>query len=174
MATEVTTPSSDQWTWRRSLERAYERLEAKGIKRLPQPIYEYRDLGEIERVEQLGEEALANMMIRYLAWYSYVTVEYAYAKAAYSSFDEIYEVLLGETMHNISKTQDGRVVKDVLKSLAIQSNEQLKECHRVRVENMQMMQILEGMVKSLEIRSRAIESEQIRRASVRKVEVSRF
>ena len=114
------------------------------------------------------------MLTRYLAWYSYVTAEYAYAKAAFNSFDEIYDVLLGEQMHLVSKTQDGRIVKDVLKSIAIQQHEVLKEHHRTRVELMQSMLMLEGMVKSLEIRSRGVEAEAIRRASARKVEVSRF
>lgn len=164
----------DQWTWNKAIEQAHERLEARGIKRLPQPIHAYRDLGEIERIENLGDDALANMLTRYLAWYSYVTVEFSYAKAAFNSFDEIYDVLLGEQMHNVSKTQDSRIVKDVLKSLAIQSNDVLKEHHRTRVELMQSMMLLEGMVKSLDIRSRGVEAEAIRRASARKVEVSRF
>ena len=46
--------TADQWTWNRAIEQAHERLAARGIKRLPQPIHAFRDLGEIEYIENLG------------------------------------------------------------------------------------------------------------------------
>ena len=165
--------TSSEWTWRRALEQAYERLSERGIQRMPRPSHEYKDLGEVEEVERLGDVALANMMVRTQSWYSYATSELAYAKAAQAGFDEIYEVVLGTQMNRVSKTSDSRIVKDVLKSLAIDGDENLKSHHRSRVEHLQMVMLLEGTVKSLEIRCRALEGEQIRRASQRKVEVHR-
>ena len=163
------TTTSD-WTWKRSVDKAHGRLQERGLHRLPSPNYRYEDLGEINSIEEVSDVALANMMLRHQAWYSYATVELSYAKAAYASFEEIYEVLLGTEMNRISKTQEGRLVKDVLKSLAIKNNESLKDQHRRKVELLQDVQLLEGMVQGLSIRCRALESESIRRASVRKIE----
>ena len=159
-----------EWTWKRSVEQAQQRLAARGLARLPQPIYQYQDLGEIESIESLNEVNLSNMMIRNSSWYSFATVELAYAKSEFSSFEEIYQVLLGEEMNDINQHREGRILKDVLQSLAVQGNEDLKAAFQKRVDMLQNMQLLEGMVKGLEIRCKAIENESIRRASVRKLE----
>ena len=161
---------SSEWTWKKALDQAEARLKSRGIERLAQPEHEYKDLGTIEDIADVGDVHLANLLFRHQVWYSYVTVEMAYARASLASFDEIYDVFLGEAMHNTSKTQDSRVVKEVLKSISIQGNEPLKNWHRGKVEYMQSYTLLEGMVKSLEIRCKALESESIRRASTRRVE----
>ena len=167
--------SSDvqKWTWAKAVEAAEKRLEARGLQRFPRPSYEYKDLGEVENVERISEEALANMLSRHLSWYSYASVELAYAKAAYSGLDEIYEALLGEAMYTVAQEREGRPVKDVLKGLAIKEDERLNMFFKKRLEQQQDVQLLEGMVKGLEIRSRAVEAEAIRRASLRRVEVNR-
>ena len=161
---------AQDWTWKRSVEQAQQRLAAKGLTRLPQPVYQYQDLGEIESIERLNEVDLANMQVRNSAWYSYVAVELAYAKAAFSAFEEMYDVLLGVEMNNINKHREGRMLKDVLQSLAVQGNENLKKSFQKRLDMLQDVTLLEGMVKGLEIRCRAVENESIRRASVRKLE----
>ena len=97
---------------------------------------------------------LAILLFRHQAWYSYATTELAYAKAALASFEEIYDVFLGKEMHDRAKTQDSRVVKDVLRALCIAENENLRSWQRGKVEYMQQHMILEGMVKSLDIRCR--------------------
>ena len=165
--------TQEQWTWNDAVAKAQERLSNRGLDRLSKPSHEYKDLGAIEHIENLGDEALSNLYTRYMAWHSYATVEFAYTQAAYASIDEIYEVLLGEEMYSISQEQDTRVIKDVLKSLAIQSNEKLKMVFRRRNELAQEVTLLDGMVKGLSIRATAVESESIRRASVRRLEGSR-
>lgn len=162
-----------QYTWRRSVEQAHERLVARGLKRFPEPVHAYDDLGEIENITELGDIKLADMAMRLNSWYSYSTVELAYKKAAYASLEEIYEVLVGEAMYQGSLTNNLRVVKDVLRSMSIQNSDTLRYWHRQKIDLMQDVQLLEGTVKGLEIRCRAVESEQIRRASQRRVEVAR-
>ena len=67
---------------------------------------------------------------------------------------------------------DTKVVKDVLKSLAIKGSEELMRAHQNRIELQQNYILLEGMTKSMEIQVKALESETIRRASSRKIEAS--
>lgn len=161
----------EQWTWRKAVLLAEQRLAERGLTRFQQPQHEYRDLGEVEKIERVGAEALANMMTRHLAWYSYAMVELAYAKAGLHVLDEIYSVQLAEEMNALSKTQDTRILKDVLKGMAINQSEPLKRAVRRRMERQSEVELLEGTVKGLEIRCRALEAEQIRRHSARKVEV---
>ena len=158
------------WTWNESIKQAHKRLEQRGLKRMVQPTQDYQDLGDIEHIEDVGDHTLANMLTRHLAWYSYATVELAYSRAALSSLTELYEVELGEEMNNVAKTKDSRVVKDVLKGIAVQQSERLTMIYRKRLELIQDVNLLEGMVNGLSIRAKACESEAIRRASTRKVE----
>ena len=158
------------WTWEAAYGKAEERLADRGLTRFAKPLHEYADLGEVENIEQLPDGALANMGTRYSAWYSYATVELSYARAAYASISEIFEATLGVAMHNISKTQDGRTVKDMLKGMAILGNEAVRGLYERKTELQQEYMLLEGTVKGLEIRVRGIEAEAIRRASARKME----
>ena len=160
----------EEYTWRRAVNAAHERLKGKGISRLAQPMHEYQDLGNIEAIDKVHDVALANMLTRHQAWYSYATTELAFSNAELYCLDEIYDVLIGEEMYKISLTKDGRPTKDVLKSLAIQGNEVLKYWHRRKMDLGQDVKLLEGMVSGLSIRCRALESESIRRASQRRVE----
>lgn len=173
MTIEEMKEQQTQFTWKTSVERAQERLRGRGIVRFPQPTYGYQELGEVEDIVKLGDKALATMTMRHQGWYSYVTVELAFARAALGALDEIYDVLLGEEMHKVALTKDGRIVKDVLKSLAIQGDELLKTWHQRRIDEVQDVQLLEGMVSGLAIRSKALNDEGIRRASARKVEYPR-
>ena len=162
-----------QWAWGRAVAQAKERLAAKGIRPLPKPRHEYEDLGETIDIEELSDAGLANRQARTHAWHAYVTVEVAYAKAEFYSFDEVYDVFLGDEMYSQSRQHTGRVVKEMLKSLAILNNETLREYHRRRIELQLNMQLLDGMERGLAIQARALESESIRRASARRVELGR-
>lgn len=163
-------PIVSQWTWNSAIEKAHQRMADKGLSKLKTPSHPFRDLGSIENIESVNDDELANMLTRHLAWYSYATVELAYAKAAYNSLDEIFEAKLGEEMNRIARTQDSRLVKDILRGIAIQKSEDIKPFFRKRIELQQEMQLLEGTVKGLEIRARGVEAEAIRRASARKME----
>ena len=165
--------SMDQWTWRTALAQATQRLADRGLVRLNRPVHEYKDLGELEDIEKVTDLALANMLFRYQAWYSYASVELSYAEVELASFDEVFEVKVAAKMHIVAKTQEGRVLKDVLRSLAINSDEELKGGLRSKIEYEQSVGLLRGLVRGLDIRCRALEQESIRRASARKVEVSR-
>lgn len=158
------------WTWQKAVQLAEQRLIDRGLSKLSRPEYDYIELGSIDEVEGVGETALANIAWRHSAWYSYASVELAYSRSAFHALDEIYDTLLGEAMNKVAKTQDSKMVKDILKGIAIQTDEPLKRYFRKRIELQQEMNLLEGMVNGLAIRCKAIESELIRRASLRKIE----
>ena len=134
------------WTWSKAVKLAHDRLESRGLSKLSQPEYDYQDIGNIEQIESVGDQALANMLTRHLAWYSYATVELSDLKSSLTSLTELFEVELGEEMNNVAKTQDSKVVKDVLKGIAIQKNDKLTAMFRKRVELIQEINLLEGMV----------------------------
>lgn len=161
------------WTWHESAIQAKRRLAERGFGKTPPPAHRYRDLGEIEAIEQLGDHALANMSTRHLAWYAYATEQLAEAKSEHASLNEMFEMMLGNEMARVAKTDTGRMVKDVLRGVAIDRSEDLKKVFRRHLELMQDVQLLEGAVKSLEIRCRALEAEAIRRASSRRVDSGR-
>ena len=168
----MVTPEAE-WTWREAVREATARLDSKGLTIPKKPVSDYESLSDIVNLEGLSDQKLANLMGRCYAWYSYATVEMAYSKAKLISFDEIYEVMLGKEMHRLGRTQEGRVVKDVLRSMAIMQSDNLRACHRLRIELQLNCQMLEGLVRGLEIQSKALESESIRRASERRLEGSR-
>ena len=160
---------ADAWGWRKVVTEARTKLEAQGFPMLPQPVNALDDLGFIEDVEAVNAIPLANMTVRHQAWFSYATTEYGVAHAEFKAFEEILEVKLGEEMHKLAKAEGSRVVKDVLKAMAIAGDEGLRNGFRKRVELEQRDRRLEALVKGLEIRCRALESEQIRRATAAKV-----
>ena len=172
----MTTPTTEaQWTWGQAVRAAHNRLEERGLHRLRRPLNDPEDLGGIPEIDKLGDETLANMLARAHAWHAYATVELAYALAELGSFDEIYEIKLGEEMNRVGKNQDGqRVVKDVLRSISIMGSETLTAYHRKRTELSIDKDLLQGLVKGMEIQARALESEAIRRASTRRLEGGRF
>ena len=159
-----------QWTWRAAVERAQQRLEERGLVRFSKPRTAYEELDDIEELESFNEVKIAGLLARYTAWYSYATVELAYARAAYTGLDEIYDVVMGQEMLTVSRTQDGKVVKDILKGVAVQNSPVLKRYHLKRVELQQDVTLLEGFVKGSELRCKLLESELIRRAAARKIE----
>ncbi len=162
-------PPEDAWSWRKVVTDARTKLEAQGFPMLPQPVNALDGLGFIEDVEQVNAIALANMTVRHQAWFSYATTEYGVAHAELRAFEEILDVKLGEEMHKLAKQEGARVVKDVLKAMAIAGDEGIRNGFRRKVELEQRDRRLEGLVKGLEIRCRALESEQIRRATAAKV-----
>ena len=166
-------PEVENWSWRRVTADARQRLIDKGYPLLPQPKSSLDELGYVEDVEALSGPALANMTVRHQAWYAYLTTQLAVVSAELTALEEILEVLLGERMHEIGQTMDKREVKDVLKALAIQRDDVIKGWFRRKMELVQDSVLLGGTVKGLEIRCRGLESEQIRRATVLKVEGGR-
>ena len=70
-----------EWVWSDAVRKAQERLEKRGLTRLVKPQYNYLDLGEIENIEEIGDIMLANLITRHMSWYSFSTVELAYAGA---------------------------------------------------------------------------------------------
>ena len=171
---EKTTEKGDtSWGWRKVVDEARQRLVDRGFPILAKPQNNLDDLGFIEAVETVSPIALANMTMRHQAWFSYVTVEHAFARAELRALEEILDVMLGERMHEIGRTADGRVVKDVLRSLAIVGDDKLKMWFRRRIELEQNDRLLEGLTRGLEIRVRALEGEGIRRAVAQKIEGGR-
>ena len=164
--------NTEKWTWSKSVEKAKERLEERGLYRVPQPIRNIGFLGEINEIDRITDIALANMLVHAYGWYQYATVELAYAKAEFYSFEEMYDMYVGNGMQETSKMYEGRVVKDILKSLAILGSEELTRAHQNRIELQQNHILLEGMVKNIEIQVKALESETIRRASTRRMETA--
>ena len=161
--------NDNKFTWQFAVAEAIRRVGERGLQRIQQPIHRYTDLGEIDNIEFLSDDVLANMLIRYNAWYSYATSELAFAKASLQSLNEMWEVLVAEGMVDYSKTSEVKLTKDVLRGMAIRSNTTLDAYFKERVLRMEEATILEGMVKSLDIRSDAVKSEFIRRASDKKV-----
>ena len=159
-----------EWVWSDAVRKAQERLEKRGLIRLPKPQYKYMDLGEIDNIEEIGDIMLANMMVRYLSWYSFSTVELAYAGATAAALDEMYSIKQSEVMDNISKNRDTKILKDVLKGMSVYKDDDLQILFQQKMEVDQVVRLLEGTVKGLEIRCRALENESIRRATARKVE----
>ena len=162
----------EKWTWSKSIEKAKQRLEEKGLYRIPQPIRNIGFLGEISDIDRITDITLANMLTHAYGWSQYTTVALAYAKAEFYSFEEMYDMYVGSEMQETAKLYDTKVVKDVLKSLAIKGSEELMRAHQNRIELQQNYILLEGMTKSMEIQVKALESETIRRASSRKIEAS--
>lgn len=162
------------WSWKTVVEQARKSLAQKGFPQPTQPTSELEDLGTIENIENLVGLALANLTIRYHAWYSYATVELAYTHAANKALDEILDIRIGREMHILANRGEGpKPTKEVLRALAIDGNEGLKAWFRKKVQGDQQVRLLEGTVKGLEIRCRALESEQIRRATAQKLEGGR-
>ena len=161
------------WDWKAAVDKARRDIVEQGFPTLGKPTTPLVELGAIEQVEGISSVQLSNMSIRHQAWYSYVTVEYAAAHAELRALEEVLEVKLGEQMYTLGKVQDGRVVKDVLRAVAISQSEELRALVRRKVELEQRDRLLEGLAKGLEIRCRALESESIRRISAQKVEVGR-
>ena len=90
-----------------------------------------------------------------------------------AALDEMYLVKQSEVMDNISKNRDTKILKDVLKGMAVYKDDALQILFQQKVEVDQVVKLLEGTVKGLEIRCRALETERfikIRRATVRKLE----
>ena len=91
-------------------------------------------MGEIDRIEEVADGPLANMLIRYMSWYSYATVELSYAKVTAAALNEIFELKVANEMSKAAKTQEGRTVKDVLRGIAIQTSEELTSMERQKIE----------------------------------------
>lgn len=162
------------WSWRKVVDGAREKLRSQGFPQPIRPTKDLEDLGSIEAIEALSGIALANLTVRHQAWYSYTTVEFAYSHAALKALEEILEIKLGERMHQVVAGVEGRApIKDVQRALAIAGDDGLKAWFRKKVELEQQDRLLEGTVKGLEIRCRALESEQIRRAMAQKIEAVR-
>ena len=171
----MTSPEQEiaQWTWAGAVAQAKELLESRGIKRVSQPVADYGSIGQIEDIETLGDMALGNLHMKTMSWYAYATTELAFARAEFASFEEIFDLKVGKRMHDVSKEQDKREVQAILKSLAILGSEELTVLQRKRIELQVTAQLLEGMVRGLEIQAKALESESIRRASARRTEIGR-
>ena len=164
--------SPEIWSWRQAVEIARERLASRGLKPLAKPTLELETLVFPESVESFSGIALANLSLRYQSWYSYATVELGTLNAERTSFRELFDIKLGEKMHEMAERSTDRMTKDVLRAISIQADTELKTGVRQLIELDQQACLLEALVKGLEIRCRALENEAIRRATAQKLELA--
>ncbi len=163
--------SIQSWDWRGAVDRARNRLISEGWPVPTKPIGRVSDLIFPTDVESLTSIALGNLRLRYAGWYSYATASLSFAKAELTAFSEVFEAMLGQRMYKLSKTMDGRAVKDVLRGISLQKDDVLGAMFEQKLNLTQRVQTLEGLVSGLDIQTRGIESEQIRRATARKIEM---
>ncbi len=160
--------TEEGWGWNKVVTETKQALEDQGLPMVSKPVNAMPEF--LNDVEKANSIQLANMAIRHQGWYSYATTELAISASRLKSFEEIYEVKLGEAMYHESTKHDSRITKEVLKSLVISQDNDIKIGFRRKVELDNRNRLLEGLVKGLEIRCKSLESEQIRRATIMKVE----
>jgi hypothetical protein len=160
----------DGWGWQALVKQARNRLVERGW---PIPNKPQTDIKILELPEDVGgvsDLALGNLGFRLQGWYSYAAAELAFAQAELAAAVEFFDVKLGDKMHQVSGKAEKREVKEIVRSLAISQSADLKRFLVVKTQLDQRARSIAGLVQSLEIRCRAVQNEQIRRASERKVE----
>lgn len=157
------------WGWQTLVKAARQRLVDNGWPIPKKPVIDPSTLELPEDVESINSIALANLGLRLQSWYSYTTSELAFASAELSAAVEFFEIKLGDRMHVTSGNLEKKEVKEVLRSLAIAQSPDLKQFVVIKTQLDQRVQDIGGLVKSLDIRCRAIQNEQIRRATEKKV-----
>lgn len=166
----MATQQIKSWDWRKAVNEARNRLVEN---KFPIPKKPTVGLGELEYptdIESVNSIQLGNLMLRLTSWYAYATASLAFARAELTAFKEVYEAMLGQRMYYLSRTMDGRSVKDVLRSLALEKDDALGAMFQEKLELEQKVMSTEGLVESLAIQVKGIEAEQIRRATARKIE----
>ena len=160
----------DAWSWTNIAGKAREALVAQGwpIPRRPQTSIDLLSLPE--DVDKVGDLQLANLTLRLQAWYAYATSHLAFTRAEESALSEAFEVRLGVEMDKVQRESERRQVKEMIRGVAIHGSSELAQWHDRLNTLTQSVGILEGFVASLRIQCEALNNEQIRRASARKME----
>ena len=122
-----------------------------------------------EDIDSLNPVALANLSIRISGWYSFTSTELAFARAECATFVELFEIRLGKAMYYTAQSMEGRPVKEVVRGITLEDSE-LARLHTYKLRLETKVITIEGLVTGLAIQCRSLESEQIRRASMRKFE----
>ncbi len=122
-----------------------------------------------EDIDSLNSITLANLSIRLQSWHAYISTELAFVKGEYTVFLELFEIKLGKAMYYTSKNMDGRPVKEVVKGITLEDPE-LAKLHGVKLKLELRVINIEGLMNGVAIQCRALAGEQIRRASLRKIE----
>ncbi len=91
--------------------------------------YEFpTDLGALNNY-QLGQ-----MQLQLTAWYTYTLGVIGKEEADLGAYDEVYDVRLGLAMDKEEKAHDKRVLKEVVRALAIHMDDTLNALHRQLIE----------------------------------------
>lgn len=164
----MTTQNNSMKVWEQIVATTRKRLVDAGYPIPVKPKTPVTELVIPEDIEALNPVRLANLLLRLHGWYAYATAQLAFFRAELSAFNEFYDVTLGQKMAGISAASESRQVKEVLKALALQQ-EPLNHMFTKRVELEQRTKLVEGLVQSLDIQTRALTNEQIRRHAAQKV-----
>lgn len=156
--------------WKALVNEARERLQKDGYLIPTRPVTPLEELSIPTDIDQLGDVPLGNLSMKYMAWHAFATASMSFAHAELAACQEAFEVALGDQMWQMSQQIDGHPTKDTLRAITITAHGELKEWHQEVQRLDQRARSVQGLVQGLAIQCRALESEGIRRASVRKVE----
>lgn len=163
----MTTGEQKTWSYQDLVKEARQRVANWPVPKKPETPLENLEIPE--DIDSLGSIALGNLAIRLSRWAAYVSTELAFAKAEYATYLELFEIRLGKAMYYTGKTMDGRPVKEVVKGVALEDPE-LAKAHTIKLKLELRVHTIEGLLNGLQIQCKALEGEQIRRASLRKLE----
>ena len=156
--------------WQAQVKESRDKLLQDGF---PLPMKPSTSLSEMSfptDISNVGDVQLADLTMRFNAWYAYGTTTVSFLKAEYSALDEVFEVNMGERIFTLGSSFEGKTpAKDVLRGEIITGQSEMGELFHQRIKLNQRIQSLEGLAKGLEIQVLALRDEGIRRASVRKL-----
>jgi hypothetical protein len=158
------------WDWKAAVEESRQKLVDKGMPLPRKPKVDLESMSFPTDITDVKDLALANMMIRFSAWYAYATSSLAFAKAEQAAITEVFDINLGERMFKLSKEVEGRPAKDLLKGKVLMTDEALIDMQSVKLRADQNVHNLSGLVAGLDIQVNALRSEQIRRVAAHKIE----
>lgn len=154
---------SDQWTWADAVNKAEEmiRKHKLPVPRRPDGFGEEYDFPTDPRV--LRNDELSGIMLKLAAYRGYANMLLGAEDIAYSSFQTVFDLMLGKAMNDRAMAADRRLVKDVLRAVTISEDEQLRKMVRSLVEREAIVKRLQYQVKIYEDHIWALSREQSRR-----------
>lgn len=156
--------------WEEQVKEARARLVSDGFPLPMKPATKLSDMQFPTDISKVGDINLADLTMKFNAWYAYAATTVSFLKAEYAALDEVFEVNMGERIYTLGQSFEGKTpAKDVLRGEIIIGHGDMSALfhHRIRLNT--RIQSLEGLSKGLEIQVSALRDEGIRRASVRKL-----
>ena len=156
--------------WQAQVDAARQKLLDDGFRLPMKPSTKINDIQLPDDISDIGDVRLADITMRFNAWYAYASTSTSFLKAEYSALDEVFEVNMGERVFALGNTIEGKTpAKDVLRGEVVINDQDMSALFHNRIQLSQRIQTLDGLSKGLEIQVEALRDEGIRRASVRKL-----